>query len=280
MVPPLQNPLRSRLWPANLPRNATRPNRSSPNRISRHSLQHRSPTAPRILPNLVISAHGVSTITHPNPQLCPFCNYDMSGASSGTCPECGRPINRFTARARDVMTEANKQAVSILITGDSLLAPLPWWKPRFLFQPITSASDLLVDTSTPHAEISPRHILLAILEESHCVGYQAICNCGVAPARLRETILKLLPRCAPVKLPSDAKLPPSERSRRIIKEAIEEAHRLNHNWVGTEHLLLALTRITGYECVVETLYKVGVDEHPVRAFIIANMDARNNSTIE
>lgn len=47
------------------------------------------------------------------------------------------------------------------------------------------------------------------------------------------------------------RLPHTPQTKKVIEYSIEEARNLNHNWVGTEHLLLGLARVGGVPFVVD-----------------------------
>jgi ATP-dependent Clp protease ATP-binding subunit ClpC len=63
-------------------------------------------------------------------------------------------------------------------------------------------------------------------------------NLGVDLAKVQAEVGKLIKR-GPV-LQSKAKLPQTPQAKRVIEYAIEESKFLNHNYVGTEHMVLGL----------------------------------------
>lgn len=190
---------------------------------------------------------------------CTLCGYDLAGNVTGVCPECGRPVIRFTDRARAAMVEANRQAVVLYSKGDPLLREARWWLPR----------------SVEESAIWPRHVLLGILKGPHGVGHHALLSCGAEPVRLRDAVVSRMPRFARRSFPEDTRLPLSPTSVRIIEAAIDDAFRLGHQWVGTEHLLLALCKQSADIAVRTTLTEAGVGYDRVRAIVIENMAAVN-----
>jgi ATP-dependent Clp protease ATP-binding subunit ClpC len=58
----------------------------------------------------------------------------------------------------------------------------------------------------------------------------------------------------------------SERARRVLTLAQEEAQRFNHNYIGTEHILLGLVRETE-GVVARVLINLGIDLNKVRAAV-------------
>ena len=66
----------------------------------------------------------------------------------------------------------------------------------------------------------------------------------------------------------------TERARRVLTLAQEEAHRFNHNYIGTEHILLGLVR-EGDGVAAKVLANLGVELNKVRSaveFIIGRGD--------
>ena len=116
-------------------------------------------------------------------------------------------FERFTDRARKVMALANQEAQ------------------RF-----------------NHEYLGTEHILLGLAKEGNGVGANVLRNLGIDTMKLRLEIEKLVKSGPDVV--SVGKLPQTPRARRVIEYAIEEARSLNHNYVGTEHLLLGLLRET------------------------------------
>ena len=89
-----------------------------------------------------------------------------------------------------------------------------------------------------HEYIGTEHILLALLREGTGVGFDVLKNLGVDPLAMRRELDTLIP--SGTESGSPGKLPETSRVERVIVFAIEEARCLNHNYVGTEHLLLGL----------------------------------------
>lgn len=114
-------------------------------------------------------------------------------------------FERFTDRARKVMALANQEAQ------------------RF-----------------NHEYIGTEHILLGLVKEGSGVGANVLKNLDVDIKKLRLEIEKLV-KSGP-DMVSMGKLPQTPRAKKVIEYAIEEARALNHNYVGTEHILLGLLR--------------------------------------
>lgn len=91
-----------------------------------------------------------------------------------------------------------------------------------------------------HEYIGTEHILLGLVKEGSGVGANVLKNLGVDLRRVRLEVEKLV-KSGP-EMVTMGKLPQTPRAKRVIEYAIEEARNLNHNYVGTEHLLLGLLR--------------------------------------
>ncbi|MFD8115834.1 Clp protease N-terminal domain-containing protein [Streptomyces microflavus] len=94
------------------------------------------------------------------------------------------------------------------------------------------------EAKTAHnAEILPAHLLLGLLAEPESIAARVLVGQGVSPEALRAAATLALPAAAdevPELIPYDAD------SRKILELTFREALRLGHNYVGTEHILLAL----------------------------------------
>jgi len=91
-----------------------------------------------------------------------------------------------------------------------------------------------------HEYIGTEHILLGLVKEGSGVGANVLKNLDVDLRKVRLEVEKLV-RAGP-EMVTMGKLPQTPRAKKVIEYAIEEARNLNHNYVGTEHILLGLLR--------------------------------------
>jgi ATP-dependent Clp protease ATP-binding subunit ClpC len=91
-----------------------------------------------------------------------------------------------------------------------------------------------------HEYIGTEHILLGLVKEGSGVGANVLKNLEVDLRKVRLEVEKLV-KSGP-DMVTMGKLPQTPRAKKVIEYAIEEARSLNHNYVGTEHLLLGLLR--------------------------------------
>ncbi len=112
---------------------------------------------------------------------------------------------RFTDRARKVMQLANQEAQ------------------RF-----------------NHEYIGTEHILLGLVKEGSGVAANVLKNLEIDLRKIRLEVEKLV-QSGP-EMVTMGKLPQTPRAKKVIEYSMEEARNLNHNYVGTEHILLGLLR--------------------------------------
>ncbi|MEE6270767.1 MULTISPECIES: Clp protease N-terminal domain-containing protein [Streptomyces] len=147
-----------------------------------------------------------------------------SGAGSDLNPSQG--FSRFTERARNVVVGAQNEA-----------------------------------HAARNDEIRPEHLVLGLLREPEALAVRALADQGVTPQALREAATAALPPAAeelPALTPFDA------QSRKALELTYREALRLGHNYIGTEHLLLALLE---QENGSGPLTDLGVEKAAAEAFI-------------
>ena len=116
-----------------------------------------------------------------------------------------------------------------------------------------------------HRYVGTEHVLLGLYEPARGVAAQILVDAGITRARVEEQVLAVAPRHAA--LGPDEAVPFTPRAAASIEHAISEALTLGHNYVGTEHLLLALFADT--DAVAATiLLDAGATYDQVRARVI------------
>src|SRR5947209_5108772 len=91
-----------------------------------------------------------------------------------------------------------------------------------------------------HEYIGTEHILLGLIDEGGAGAAQVLKNLGMDLGKIRLEVEKIV-QSGP-DMVTMGKLPQTPRAKKVIEYSIEEARNLNHNYVGTEHLLLGLLR--------------------------------------
>jgi len=90
-----------------------------------------------------------------------------------------------------------------------------------------------------HNYISTEHILLGLCAEGSGVAIRVLANLGVELSKIRSSVEFIIGR-GETKSRGEVGLTP--RAKKVIELAVDEARYLNHNYIGTEHLLLGLLR--------------------------------------
>ncbi len=102
-----------------------------------------------------------------------------------------------------------------------------------------TALNLALETAEQlgHTYIGSEHLLIGLLEEGTGVAATVLTERGIQAQQIADLLKKTVGYGTPTNLtPNDF----TPRSKRIIELAMGEARRLGHNYVGTEHILLAI----------------------------------------
>jgi ATP-dependent Clp protease ATP-binding subunit ClpC len=110
-----------------------------------------------------------------------------------------------------------------------------------------------------HITINTEHLLVGLIEEEGGTAGTALRDLGLETERVREMVERL----SPMGLTETITIELSKGAQQVLEFAIEEARLLGHQFIGTEHLLLALTRSDEGQAV-EVLKKLGVTPEQVR----------------
>jgi hypothetical protein len=148
-------------------------------------------------------------------------------------------FSRFTARARNVVMAAQNEA-----------------------------------RAAGNATITPGHLVLGLLSEPEGVGAKAIDAQGVAADTVRRTAVATLPPAGgdvPELIPFDA------QAQKALELTFRQALRLGHNYIGTEHILLALLEA---EDGTGVLAGLGIDRDRVEADVLTALGSISASADE
>ena len=138
-------------------------------------------------------------------------------------------FDRFTERARKVLTLAQEEAQ------------------RF-----------------NHNYIGTEHLLLGLVREGEGVAAKVLSNLGVELTKVRSAVEFIIGR-GERQVVGEIGLTP--RAKKVIELAVDEARRLGHHYIGTEHLLLGLIR-EGEGIAAGVLESLGVSLEKVRSEVI------------
>ena len=134
-------------------------------------------------------------------------------------------LDRFTKRARRVLTTAGEEARRL-----------------------------------NHRFIGTEHILLGLVEEGGGVAMRVLRELGISPEQVRKAVERTVGRGS---RPTFTQPTLTPRTKRVIELAVDEARRMGHHYIGTEHLLLGLVR-EGEGVAVDILKRLGAPPEAIR----------------
>ena len=107
-----------------------------------------------------------------------------------------------------------------------------------------------------HNYIGSEHLLMGLIREGSGVAAKVLEKNGVTAEKVKDKINEYIG--IGVSLPQQTELPLTPRSKRILEMSALEARRLNHSYIGTEHLLMAIIR-DGDGVAAKILESLGVN---------------------
>src|SRR6266699_1770652 len=111
-----------------------------------------------------------------------------------------------------------------------------------------------------HNYIGTEHLLLGLVREGEGVAAKVLNQLGVELQAVRDAVEFIIGRGDQIGLGEIGLTP---RAKKVIELAVDEARRLNHHYIGTEHLLLGLVR-EGEGIAAGVLESLGVNLEKVR----------------
>jgi len=154
----------------------------------------------------------------------------------GPTNEISGHFNKFTERARKVLSLAQEEAQ------------------RF-----------------NHNYIGTEHLLLGLVREGDGVAAKVLNNLGVSLERARQAVEYIIGQGDRIILGEIGLTP---RAKKVIELAVDEAQRLGHHYIGTEHLLLGLLR-EGEGIAAGVLESLGVNLERARRETIRVLTERD-----
>src|SRR5918996_1279517 len=115
-----------------------------------------------------------------------------------------------------------------------------------------------------HNYIGTEHLLLGLVREGEGVAAKVLANLGIELNKVRSAVEFIIGR-GDRTVTGDIGLTP--RAKKVIELSVDEARRLNHHYIGTEHLLLGLVR-EGEGIAAGVLESLGVSLDKVRSQVI------------
>jgi Clp amino terminal domain, pathogenicity island component len=167
--------------------------------------------------------------------------------------------------------DLSHQRVHQIVEGDEPIHSRMGWHPgrrahRFGLRRFTRVARQIVMRSQKEAhqlgaeEIAPEHLLLGLVGIERGTAARALAAQGVDLDAVRAEV-----GGEAVREPSRGRMPFTKEAKDILESSLREAMTLKHNWIGSEHVLLALLAAGGRP--VEILEKLGAKPDAIRAEI-------------
>ena len=112
-----------------------------------------------------------------------------------------------------------------------------------------------------HNYIGTEHILLGLVRETEGVAARVLSNVGVELGKVRSAVEFIIGKG---ERNTSGEIGLTPRAKKVIELAVDEARRLNHHYIGTEHILIGLMR-EGEGVAAGVLESLGVSLDKVRA---------------
>ena len=112
-----------------------------------------------------------------------------------------------------------------------------------------------------HNYIGTEHILLGLVRETEGVAARVLSGLGVDLSKVRSAVEFIIGRG---EKPTQGEIGLTPRAKKVVELAVDEARRMNHTYIGTEHLLIGLLR-EGEGVAAGVLESLGVSLEKVRA---------------
>lgn len=116
-----------------------------------------------------------------------------------------------------------------------------------------------------HNYMGTEHILLGLVREGDGVAARVLSNLGIELAKVRAAVEFIIGHGDRMAMGEIGLTP---RAKRVIELSVDEARRLDHHYIGTEHILLGLVR-EGEGIAAGVLESLGVSLEKVRREVIA-----------
>ena len=116
-----------------------------------------------------------------------------------------------------------------------------------------------------HNFVGTEHLLLALVREGGGVAAKSLKNLGVVDLGQVRSLVETFVKSGEKR--TDGEIGMTRRAKKVIELAVDEARRLNHHYIGTEHLLLGLLR-EGDGIAAKVLEKLNINLAKARAEIV------------
>jgi len=151
------------------------------------------------------------------------------------CLRCAIVFERFTQEARQVVVAAQQEARDLR-----------------------------------HNYIGTEHLLLGLMRQEPAIACQTLESLEISHQQIRAEVLA---RVGPGRSASPGQMPFTARAKHVLELSLREALSLGHHYIGTEHILLAITAETE-GMASQILVDHGVDERTIRGKVLELLPTR------
>ena len=116
-----------------------------------------------------------------------------------------------------------------------------------------------------HGFVGTEHLLLGLVSEGEGVAAKALQSMGVVDFEQVRGLVESIIGVGEQEVSGEIGM--TRRAKKVIELAVDEASRLHHHYIGTEHLLLGLLR-EGEGIAAKVLEKLNVDLKQARAEVV------------
>jgi ATP-dependent Clp protease ATP-binding subunit ClpA len=120
-----------------------------------------------------------------------------------------------------------------------------------------------------HSYVGTEHLLLGLIAEGEGIAAMALASVGVEREAVRARVEEIVGRGAGTHA---GPIPFTPRSKKVLELALREALHLGHNYVGTEHVLLAILT-EGKGLGAQVLAEMTTDFEPMRESVREQLEA-------
>lgn len=123
-----------------------------------------------------------------------------------------------------------------------------------------------------HNNVGTEHILLGLVREGEGIAAKALFALGITPDKIQSEVEKLIGTGA-----AYTQAPPyTPRAKKVIELSMDEARKMGHSYVGTEHILLGLIR-EGEGVAARVLSNLGVNLNKARQQVLQLLGSSDTS---
>lgn len=124
-----------------------------------------------------------------------------------------------------------------------------------------------------HNNIGTEHILLGLVREGEGIAAKALLALGLSPEKIQKEVEALIGRGTEVAQTVHY----TPRAKKVIELSMDEARKLGHSYVGTEHILLGLIR-EGEGVAARVLNNLGVSLNKARQQVLQLLGSNESSS--